>query len=26
MKKTICSLAVVAALVSPSVFAHKQGD
>ncbi|EJG1927746.1 outer membrane protein OmpW, partial [Vibrio parahaemolyticus] len=22
MKKTICSLAVVAALVSPSVFAH----
>ncbi len=26
MKKTICSLSVVAALVSPSVFAHKQGD
>ncbi|HHJ3240665.1 TPA: outer membrane protein OmpW [Vibrio parahaemolyticus] len=26
MKKTICSLAVVAAIVSPSVFAHKQGD
>ncbi|ENJ2049397.1 outer membrane protein OmpW [Vibrio parahaemolyticus] len=26
MKKTICSLAVVAALMSPSVFAHKQGD
>ncbi|EJG0043095.1 outer membrane protein OmpW [Vibrio parahaemolyticus] len=26
MKKTICNLAVVAALVSPSVFAHKQGD
>ncbi|TOA51027.1 outer membrane protein OmpW [Vibrio parahaemolyticus] len=26
MKKTICGLAVVAALVSPSVFAHKQGD
>ncbi|TOM51953.1 outer membrane protein OmpW [Vibrio parahaemolyticus] len=26
MKKTICSLAVVATLVSPSVFAHKQGD
>ncbi|HCE2429004.1 TPA: outer membrane protein OmpW [Vibrio parahaemolyticus] len=26
MKKTICSLAVVAALVSPNVFAHKQGD
>ncbi|MDF4331593.1 outer membrane protein OmpW [Vibrio parahaemolyticus] len=26
MKKTICSLVVVAALVSPSVFAHKQGD
>ncbi|HGS5724716.1 membrane protein [Vibrio parahaemolyticus] len=26
MKKTICSLAVVAALVSTSVFAHKQGD
>lgn len=25
-EKTICSLAVVAALVSPSVFAHKQGD
>ncbi|MHA2715516.1 outer membrane protein OmpW [Vibrio owensii] len=26
MKKTICSLAVVAALVSPSVFAHGEGD
>ncbi len=26
MKKTICSLAVVAALVSPSVFAHSEGD
>ena len=26
MKKTISSLAVVAALVSPSVFAHSEGD
>ncbi|MGR5132478.1 outer membrane protein OmpW [Vibrio alfacsensis] len=26
MKKTICSLAVVAALVSPQVLAHKEGD
>ncbi|BBM66135.1 outer membrane protein OmpW [Vibrio alfacsensis] len=26
MKNTICSLAVVAALVSPSVFAHSEGD
>lgn len=26
MKKTICSLAMVAALVSPQVLAHKEGD
>ena len=26
MKKTICSLAVVAAIASPSVFAHSEGD